>query len=88
MVRTQIQLTEEQVEALKAHAAARSISMAEAIRQAVDHWSLSALLVAGRRRLSLVDCASFDGMRRLGLNTAFTLDPHFGDQGFTCLPAL
>jgi len=48
--------------------------------------ALAAVLVAGRRRLSLVDCASFDFMRRLGLTCAFTFDRHFADQGFECLP--
>ena len=36
MVRTQIQLTPEQVEIVKRVAAARSISMAEVIRQCID----------------------------------------------------
>ena len=36
MVRTQIQLTEEQARALKALAAHRGVSMAEVIRQAVE----------------------------------------------------
>jgi len=38
MVRTQIQLTEEQVHKLKKHAEARHISVAELIRQAVDKF--------------------------------------------------
>ena len=36
MVRTQIQLTEEQAAILKAAAARRGVSMAEVIRQAID----------------------------------------------------
>lgn len=36
MVRTQIQLTEEQAEALKAAAAKQGVSMAELIRRSVD----------------------------------------------------
>ncbi len=36
MVRTQIQLTEEQAEALKAAAARQGVSMAELIRRSVD----------------------------------------------------
>ncbi|MEA3397847.1 MAG: PIN domain-containing protein [Chloroflexota bacterium] len=58
------------------------------------HWvspnlhaaALSALLAAGRRRLSLVDCTSFEIMRRLGLRTVFAFDRHFAELGFTCLP--
>jgi predicted nucleic acid-binding protein len=48
--------------------------------------AVTALLIAGRRSLSLVDCASFEAMRRLGITTAFTFDQHFKEQGFTCLP--
>jgi predicted nucleic acid-binding protein len=45
-----------------------------------------ALLVASRRKLSLVDCVSFESMRRSGLERAFCFDPHFAEQGFTVLP--
>jgi hypothetical protein len=38
MVRTQIQLTEAQSQALKEKAARENVSMAELIRRAVDHW--------------------------------------------------
>lgn len=48
--------------------------------------SVSALLAANRRQLSLVDCASFDSMRAGGLTTTFTFDRHFAEQGFECLP--
>lgn len=48
--------------------------------------AMAALLIAGRRQLSLVDCASFETMRRLGITIAFTFDPHFKEQGFTCIP--
>jgi uncharacterized protein len=44
--------------------------------------SVAALLTAARRQLSLVDCASFDAMRRLGISTALTFDRHFDEQGF------
>jgi predicted nucleic acid-binding protein len=46
-----------------------------------------ALLVASRRRLSLVDCASFECMRRAGLERVFCFDPHFTEQGFSVVPA-
>jgi predicted nucleic acid-binding protein len=46
---------------------------------------VSALLTAGRRQLSLVDCVSFELMRRLGLTRAFAFDQDFVDQDFTCL---
>jgi predicted nucleic acid-binding protein len=48
--------------------------------------SVSALLTAGQKRLSLVDCVSFEVMRRLGINTAFAFDHHFGEQGFRVIP--
>lgn len=48
--------------------------------------ALSALLTAQRRGLSLVDCTSFTTMRLRGINSAFTFDPHFAEQGFTCIP--
>ena len=45
-----------------------------------------AFLAASRRRLSLVDCVSFEVMRTLGIRTSFSFDPHFKEQGFTLLP--
>ena len=49
-----------------------------------DHTAaLNALLTAGRRQLSLVDCVSFTIMRRLGIREYLGLDPHFEEQGFT-----
>jgi predicted nucleic acid-binding protein len=47
---------------------------------------LSALLAATRRKLSLVDCVSFEIMRTLGIKTVFAFDPHFAEQGFQCIP--
>jgi len=43
---------------------------------------MSAVLAAARRKLSLVDCVSFDAMRHRGLRKAFVFDNHFADQGF------
>lgn len=48
--------------------------------------SVAALLIAGRRQLSLVDCSSFETMRSLGINESFTFDRHFAEQGFRCTP--
>ena len=47
---------------------------------------VTAVLTAARRNLSLVDCVSFEVMRQLGIKTAFAFDPHFGEQGFECIP--
>lgn len=48
-----------------------------------DHRAAAAaLLAAGRRGISLVDCSSFEVMRRLGLERAFAFDRHFAEAGF------
>ena len=48
-----------------------------------EHESaVSALFSANRRGLSLVDCASMETMRRLGIRTIFAFDPHFTELGF------
>jgi predicted nucleic acid-binding protein len=47
---------------------------------------MEALLAAGRRHLSLVDCVSFAVMRQIGIDRAFTLDRHSADQGFGVVP--
>ncbi len=53
----------------------------------VDHAThqagVAAVLAAGRRGLSLVDCVSFEVMRQLELRDVFAFDPHFAEQGFT-----
>ena len=48
---------------------------------------VTALLTAGRRDLSLVDCVSFDLMRHLGIRRAFAFDRHFAEQGFELVPS-
>lgn len=44
--------------------------------------ALSALLTANRRLLSLVDCVSFETMRRFAITRVFAFDRHFVEQGF------
>ena len=46
----------------------------------------ASLFTASQRRLSLVDCASFELMRRLGLTDVLALDTDFARQGFNLLP--
>lgn len=53
---------------------------------ALHKAAVNELLAAGRKKLSLVDCASFAIMRKLAITTAFTLDKHFREQGFECYP--
>lgn len=52
----------------------------------IHHASIVALFAANRRHLSLVDCSSFEVMRNLNVRQVFAFDPHFAEQGFTCLP--
>lgn len=59
----------------------------EWIDKAVHHAAMGIVLAAARKKLSLVDCVSFETMRLLGITTVFTLDMHFKEQGFICLPA-
>lgn len=46
----------------------------------------AALLAASRRRLSLVDCVSFEFMRREGIRKAFSFDRDFTAMGFERIP--
>ncbi|MBE3074116.1 MAG: PIN domain-containing protein [Actinobacteria bacterium] len=49
-----------------------------------DHErAVEALLVADRRHLSLVDCVSFEVMRRLDMRKCLAFDQHFAEQGFS-----
>ena len=58
----------------------------EWIKESAHRAAVSALLAASKRKLSLVDCVSFETMRSLGIKTVFAFDTHFADQGFTCIP--
>ncbi len=49
--------------------------------------ALATVLAANRRRLSYVDCSSFEVMRRRGVRNALALDRDFARQGFQVLPA-
>jgi predicted nucleic acid-binding protein len=46
---------------------------------------VEAVLAAARKKLSLVDCVSFQTMRRTGVRTAFCFDAHFSEQGFSTM---
>lgn len=56
------------------------------ISERIHRAALAALLVAGRRRLSFVDCVSFELMRERGIRDALTLDADFEQQGFRVIP--
>jgi predicted nucleic acid-binding protein len=50
--------------------------------------AVSVMLTANRRGLSLVDCASMETMRRLGIRKVFAFDPHFSELGFENLASV
>lgn len=52
------------------------------VNETIHQAATSALLAAARKKLSLVDCVSFETMRSLGIKTAFSFDKHFSQQGF------
>lgn len=56
------------------------------VDSAVHRRAVASLLLADRRRLSLVDCVSFDLMRSRNVERAFAFDGHFAEQGFTLIP--
>ena len=78
MVRTQIQLSEGQARELKRHCAAGDISMAEAIRQALDAYLARQPSRGGdrRRELALDAVGRFAAAPRL----ASDHDAVFGDE--------
>lgn len=57
----------------------------EFIDSGIHKAAVSALLASSRRKLSLVDCVSFEAMRALGLKNVFAFDQHFKEQGFDAI---
>jgi predicted nucleic acid-binding protein len=57
----------------------------EWIGESCHRAGVQAMLTAGRKKLSLVDCTSFEVMRRLGISKAFAFDSHFTELGFETL---
>jgi len=55
----------------------------EYVTEEMHRSGVEAVLAAGRKRLSLVDCVSFQVMRQLGIRDAFCFAAHFAEQGFT-----
>ncbi len=56
------------------------------VDEALHAAATAALFTAGQRRLSLVDCTSFELMRRHGIAHALTLDRDFTRHGFRAVP--
>ena len=52
----------------------------------IHRRAITALLTANRRRLSLVDCTSFELMRQLRIERVFSFDRHFSERGLTRVP--
>jgi predicted nucleic acid-binding protein len=51
----------------------------------LHHQAIQGFVMINRRQLSLVDCVSFAVMRKQNITSALAFDPHFEEQGFTCL---
>jgi len=56
------------------------------VSEAQHRAGVEAVLAASRKKLSLVDCVSFQTMRKHGVRTAFSFDAHFREQGFSTKP--
>ena len=56
------------------------------VDESVHDAALASMLTANRRDLSLVDCVSFEVMRRRDMTRAFALDADFARQGFSVVP--
>ena len=76
MVRTQIQLTEEQVGRLKSLSADRGISISELIRQAVDRLLSTGETPSGRRERAI---SSIGGFRSGFRDISEKHDEHLAD---------
>ncbi|MBN1315470.1 MAG: PIN domain-containing protein [Anaerolineales bacterium] len=59
----------------------------EWVNEELHQSGVAAQLTAASRKLSLVDCISFEIMRRNGIRRAFTFDRHFSQQGFDTIPS-
>jgi len=56
------------------------------VTKEVHFAAVGAQLIADRGSLSLVDCVSFEVMRRTGVQKAFAFDRHFRDYGYELYP--
>ena len=56
------------------------------IKEEGHRAGVEAVLAAGRKTLSVVDCVSFQAMRQMGLRDAFCFDKRFREQGFITKP--
>jgi len=56
------------------------------IEKEVHCAEMVAILATNHRKLSLVDCTSFELIRQNNFEEAFTFDSHFAEQGFAVVP--
>ena len=56
------------------------------IEEAHHQAAVEAVLAAGKKKLSVVDCVSFQVIREHGVRTVFCFDQHFREQGFEVIP--
>ena len=56
------------------------------VTELMHRVAVHSLLAAYQRRLSLVDCACFETIRDLGLDSVFCFDRHFKELGFQVIP--
>jgi len=56
------------------------------VDQSIHHAGMVVVLTTNHRKLSLVDCTSFEIIRNLQVEKVFTFDSHFSDQGFNIIP--
>lgn len=56
------------------------------ISEKLHRRAVAAVLAAGSKKLSLVDCSSFEIMREYGIRKAFALDRDFSANGFDVVP--
>ncbi len=62
------------------------IARVEFVTPELHAIGVAALLAASKRKLSLVDCISFEIVRSLGLEAVFSFDSHFRAYGFRMMP--
>jgi predicted nucleic acid-binding protein len=55
------------------------------VGRSIHDAAVERLTLASRKKLSLVDCVSFEVMKRRGITTAFAYDRHFAAEGVTLL---
>jgi predicted nucleic acid-binding protein len=68
------------------HRAMVPMLQVEWVTRAIHEAGVNRLLGVQRRRLSLVDCISFEMMDILEFRHAFSFDAHFAEHGFYCIP--